>query len=222
MVTLGDNGFRPRREAAPWTAQDAPPLRLTVAENLTPPTGSSVSVPGRSALSTAVHLTQHGVMTSSVLSSVLSSSQTIRPRAVQSNPARTEVVVGLVNDGSARRVALAGLQHALAHGMSVSFVNVVSAGAKRQGAEDLGDTAFAAALDAMRGHGRVRCAFEVIPGDPERVLVARSRTAGLLVIGSDTSTPRASIAGYCRLHAGCTVLTVDVNGAGRHTPSITR
>lgn len=157
-------------------------------------------------------------------SPALTPAVTIPPRAGRAHPARTkvsEVVAGLVNDGSARRVALAGIDHALARGMSVSFVHVVSDAAQRQGAEDLGDATFAAVLDAMRGHGRVRCAFEVVRGDPERVLVERSRTAALLVIGSDTSTSRASIAEYCRLHAGCTVLTVDVSGADRRTPSIT-
>lgn len=165
----------------------------------------------------AVGRTQHEGMTSPVPSCAV----TIPRWDVRAHPTQTEVVVGLVNDGSARRVAVAGLDDALAHGMSVSFVHVVSAVAQRQGADDLGDTTFAAALDAMRGHGRVRCAFEVLQGDPGRVLVERSRTAGLLVIGSDTPTPRASIADYCRRHAGCTVLTVDVGGAGRRTPSTT-
>lgn len=128
----------------------------------------------------------------------------------------TEVVVGLVNDGSARSVATAGLDHALLHDMSVSFVHVIARGGT-QGADDVGDTTFAAVLDAMRGHGRLRCAFEVLRGDPYLVLVERSRGAGLLVIGSDASSTGASVADSCRLHAECPVLTVD--GVG---PSVGR
>ncbi len=146
---------------------------------------------------------------------------TIAARAGRPHAPQLSVVVGLVNDGSARRVARAGVDYALAHGMSLSFVHVVSDVAERQGAEDVGDTTFAAVLDAMRGHGRLRCAFEVVKGDPGRVLVERSSTAGLLAIGSDTTSPGASIAAYCRLHAGCAVLTVDRAGATRRTSSIT-
>ena len=93
-------------------------------------------------------------MTTAALTTVTIDPRTARPR---SSP--TEVIAGLVNDGSARRVAVASLDYALAHDMSVSFVHVVSDDAERQGADDVGDATFAAVLDAMRGHGRLRCAF---------------------------------------------------------------
>lgn len=119
---------------------------------------------------------------------------------------QAEVVAGLTNNGSARLVARAAVREAERLGTMVRFLHVTTAHAQLQGG-DPGDTAFAAALEALHHHSRVRCAFEVASGDPGRVLVERSRGAHLLVLGDDG--PReADVTAYCREHAGCIVHTV--------------
>lgn len=173
-------------------------------------TGERRRAAGRSTLATAVPPAHALVMTSSTTTS---------PGTVRQDALRPEVIAGLVNDGSAQRVAVASLGYAMAHDMSVCFVHVVTPVAQRQGVEDVDEATFSAAMAAMRGHGELRCSFEVLHGDPEQVLVERSRGAGLLVVGDDLSNLDASIAAYCRRHAACDVLTVDAVGTVASPPN---
>jgi len=126
-------------------------------------------------------------------------------------PHRPEVIAGLVNDGSARAVAAAAVREAADRVARVRFVQVIPVGERAQGDTGADDAVFTTALGALRGHSRIHCTFELATGEAHRVLVERSHRASLLVVGEDQSTPEASIAQYCRLHASCDVRTVPVH-----------
>ncbi len=119
------------------------------------------------------------------------------------------VVAGLVNDGSAVGVAGAAVREAIRLGTTVHFVQVMSRTLSEADLADSDRATFSAALRALRGHPRTPSTFELVQGDPQEVLVERSRGAAVLVIGEDASTPAASVADYCLRHARCTVQTVS-------------
>lgn len=117
-----------------------------------------------------------------------------------------EVVVGLVNDGTAAAVAAAGIEEALGRGARIRFVQVVPESLGAAAASEADTTTFRAAMAAMRGRTRVRCTFELVTGSPQEALVERSHTASVLVLGEDRSA--AMVARYCVEHATCQVRLV--------------
>lgn len=120
-----------------------------------------------------------------------------------------EVVAGLVNDGSAGRVARAAVAEAVRHRRPVRFVQVVSRDLGPEARADADAVTFQAALTALRGHARLRCTFEVVGGRAAQVLVQRSRHATVLFVGEDDPAPNASVAQYCQQHAVCTVRMIS-------------
>lgn len=137
--------------------------------------------------------------------------------------ADTEVVVGLVNNGSAAAVAAAGVAEAVRRGSPIRFVVVTASGAGPDERSAVGDTAFQSALRALHGHSRTRCIFEEVSGDPAKVLVERSRRASVLVVGADAvaaggDPDAAAVAAYCRDHAACSVIEVSSAGGELREP----
>ncbi|WP_137121764.1 hypothetical protein [Segeticoccus rhizosphaerae] len=127
------------------------------------------------------------------------------PRPSRPSTAAGEVVAGLVNDGSAARVARAAVRLAAVRQCGVRFVQVLTAHAH----EDAGSATFGIALRALRGQHRIPVAFEVLSGHPGRTLVERSATATALVVGADTRGASSGTARYCRTHARCPVVTAS-------------
>jgi len=123
--------------------------------------------------------------------------------------AEPDVVAGLVNDGSAAGVARAAVQEAVRLGASVRFIQVIPEGTDEDDLAEADSATFGAALQALRGHPRTASTFELVQGDPQQVLVERSRRAIVLFVGADQSTSDASVADYCRRHASCAVETVS-------------
>lgn len=124
-----------------------------------------------------------------------------------------DVVAGLVNDGSAYPVARAAVAEALRRGGRVRFVQVAGAGLSADERDGVDRATFRAALRAMKGMRGVPCTFEVVDGDPAATLVERSRTAELLVVGTDRPGAGHDVAERCARDAGCAVLTVDDTGS---------
>jgi len=120
------------------------------------------------------------------------------------------VVAGLVNDGSAVRVAKAAVQEAVRLGATVRFIQVIPEGVDEDALAAADTATFRAALRALRGHPRTPSTFELVQGEPQQVLVDRSRHAAVLFVGADHSIPGAFVADYCRRHASCAVQTVPV------------
>lgn len=141
-------------------------------------------------------------------------------RAVDWRPAglssriSAEVVAGLVNDGSAPEVAAEAVREAAQRGAAIRFIQVLPVTMADPVGADADAATFQAAMRALRGHSRTRCTFEVATGDPQQVLVERSRTASMLVVGEDRPTSEASVAEFCQRYAACPVRTV----ARRTTP----
>lgn len=133
--------------------------------------------------------------------------------AATARPHVPDVVAGLVNDGSAFRVARAAVAEALRRGGRVRFVQVAGEGLSVEEREGVDRATFRAALRAMKGMRGVPCTFEVVDGDPAATLVERSRTAELLVVGSDRQGAGHDVAERCAREAGCAVLTVDDTGS---------
>jgi len=128
-------------------------------------------------------------------------------------PQVPDVVAGLVNDGSAFRVARAAVAEALRRGGRVRFVQVAGEGLTPDERDGVDRATFRAALRAMKGTRGVPCTFEVVEGEPAGTLVERSRTAELLVLGVDRPGADHDVARRCVEEAGCAVLTVDDTGA---------
>ncbi|GAB3589182.1 hypothetical protein GCM10027446_00820 [Angustibacter peucedani] len=124
------------------------------------------------------------------------------PRAV------ADVVAGLVNDGSAAAVAGAAVHEAARRGARVRFLQVVPPGSSDEERAEIDRATFRAALQGLRGVRRLPCTFEVVDGDAAEVLVARSRGAGLLVVGRDLPASDHDVAQRCQRLAACDVLTV--------------
>ena len=128
-----------------------------------------------------------------------------------------EVLVGLVNDGMAMRVALRGVELAGSLGASIRFVQVVPVGLDPTERAEAESATFAAGLRALRHGRRGGATFESPAGDPAETLVARSAKAVGLVVGEDRPTSEAGggveVAGYCRAHARCPVHVVPRTGA---------
>jgi nucleotide-binding universal stress UspA family protein len=95
----------------------------------------------------------------------------------------------------------------------VRFVQVAGEGLSVEEREGVDRATFRAALRAMKGTRGVPCTFEVVDGDPAATLVERSRTAELLVVGSDRQGAGHDVAERCAREAGCAVLTVDDTGS---------
>lgn len=135
------------------------------------------------------------------------------PRATRRPPRPSggePVVAGLVNDGSAVRVAKAAVQEAVRLGATVRFVQVVPEDVDEDTLAAADTATFRAALRALRGHPRTPSTFELVQGQPQEVLVDRSRHAAVLFVGADQYTPGAFVAEYCRRHADCAVETVPL------------
>jgi D-serine deaminase-like pyridoxal phosphate-dependent protein len=126
--------------------------------------------------------------------------------------AAREVIAGLTNDGSALTVARAAVDAAMSRRCGVRFVQVVSPGLDAEARAEVDAATFQAALNALRGHPRLRCTFEVVSGSPERTLVDRSRRATVLVVGDDAAGTDGSVAAYCQEHAACAVQVVPTDG----------
>lgn len=120
-----------------------------------------------------------------------------------------DVVAGLVNDGSAFTVARAAVVEAVRRAGRVRFVQVTQPGLDLDERDGIDRATFRSALRAMRGMGSVPCTFEVVAGDPATVLVERSQSAALLVVGTDRPGEDHDVARCCRERACCDVLTVD-------------
>jgi nucleotide-binding universal stress UspA family protein len=118
------------------------------------------------------------------------------------------VVAGLVNDGSALRVAGVAIAEALERGGRIRFVQVVPAGLGADQRAEADEGTLHAAMVALRAHPRVRSSFEVVVGDVGQTLVAYSREAGVLVVGKDDPAGAARVADYCQEHADCEVRVV--------------
>jgi hypothetical protein len=131
----------------------------------------------------------------------------LNPQAHLRRPV-ADVVAGLVNDGSAYRVARAAVREAAQRGSRVKFIQVVTGGISVEERQEVDRATFRDALRALRGLPRVPCTFEVIDGDAGPELVERSVGAGLLVVGRDAAAPDRDIARHCQDHAACDVLTV--------------
>lgn len=128
------------------------------------------------------------------------------------SPARgklPDVVAGLVNDGSAFMVARAAVVEAARRAGRVRFVQVTEPDLDLDERDGIDRATFRSALRAMRGMGSVPCTFEVVAGDPATVLVERSQSAALLVVGSDRPGIEHDVAACCQQQAACEVLTVD-------------
>ena len=125
----------------------------------------------------------------------------------------TEVVAGLVNDGSALPVAAAAVREAVRRRLPVRFLQLV-AGVPGTGHDSsvADEATFRAGLHALHGHPRTPSTFELVIGDPATQVVARSRGAVVLVVGNHPSDERGpSLADYCRAHADCAVHAVDLD-----------
>jgi hypothetical protein len=120
-----------------------------------------------------------------------------------------DVVAGLVDDGSAYRVARAAAQEAAQRGSRVRFVQVAPPGMTQQERDDLDRRTFRAALRALKGLHRVPCTFEVVDGEAGPALVERSAGADLLVVGRDAPETEPAVARHCLEHARCNLLTVN-------------
>ncbi len=130
------------------------------------------------------------------------------------SPARgklPDVVAGLVNDGSAYMVARAAVVEAVRRAGRVRFVQVAEPDLDLDERDGVDRATFRSALRAMRGMGTVPCTFELVAGDPATVLVERSQSAALLVVGADRPGVGHDVAACCQQRAGCEVLTVDCN-----------
>ena len=115
----------------------------------------------------------------------------------------TEVVAGLVNDGSAFRRRL-----------PVRFLQLVAGvpGTGHDSSAEADEATFRAGLHALHGHPRTPSTFELVIGDPATQVVARSRGAVVLVVGDHPRDERGpSLADYCRAHADCAVHAVDLD-----------
>lgn len=120
-----------------------------------------------------------------------------------------DIVAGLVNDGSAFPVARAAVIEAVRRAGRVRFVQVTEPGLDLDERDGVDRATFRSALRALKGTGGVPCTFEVVAGDPASVLVERSRSAALLVVGADRPGASHDVARCCRERACCDVLTVD-------------
>lgn len=129
-------------------------------------------------------------------------------------PRTGEIVAGLVNDGSADAVARTAVAHATARRTRVRFVQVVAGDPHAEDASDADARTFEAALHALARQSRVRCTFEVVSGDPVEVLVERSTTASVLVVGRDREDGQTPIAARCLVAARCPVDVVPWRGSG--------
>lgn len=130
-----------------------------------------------------------------------------------------EVVAGLIDDRSAAVVARAAAAEAERHRAVVRFVRVHSGGMGADAPDGSPEVVFQIALDALRGHSRVGCIFEVATGDPATTLVHRSRASRALVVGESSNAVGAALVEYCRAHAACPVITVPT---GDHRSSEAR
>ena len=102
------------------------------------------------------------------------------------------VVAGLVNDGSAVGVARAAVREAIRLGTTVHFVQVMSQTLSEADLADADRATFSAALRALRGHPRTPSTFELVRGDPQEVLVERSRGAAVPCISTLANSARMS------------------------------
>lgn len=119
-----------------------------------------------------------------------------------------EVIAGLVNDGSADRVAREAVREAVRRGASLRFVQILRPGLGREEIEQADSATFRSAMRALRGHPRTPSSFELVQGDPTTELIARSRAAAVLVVGEDEPAGGGSVAERCRRDALCAVRTV--------------
>jgi hypothetical protein len=126
----------------------------------------------------------------------------------------TEVVAGLVNDGSALPVAAAAVREAVRRRLPVRFLQLVAGvpGTGHESSAEADEATFRAALHALHGHPRTPSTFELVIGDPATQVVARSCRAVVLVVGDHPSDERGpSLADYCRAHADCAAHAVDLD-----------
>jgi hypothetical protein len=123
----------------------------------------------------------------------------------------TEVVAGLVNDGSALPVAAAAVREAVRRRLPVRFLQLVAGVPGNDSSAEADEATFSAGLHALHGHPRTPSTFELVIGDPATQVVARSRGAVVLVVGDHPRDERGpSLADYCRAHADCAIQTVDL------------
>ena len=124
----------------------------------------------------------------------------------------TEVVAGLVNDGSALPVAAAAVREAVRRRLPVRFLQLVAGVPGNDSSAEADEATFSAGLHALHGHPRTPSTFELVIGDPATQVVARSRGAVVLVVGDHPRDERGpSLADYCRAHADCAVQAVDLD-----------
>jgi nucleotide-binding universal stress UspA family protein len=140
---------------------------------------------------------------------------------------RQEIVVGLDGGVSSAEALRWAAEHSTATGLPLRVVHVwqlsalgaaaVSAGAGdllQAGTEDARARATRFVLDALGGDSaKVRWSLEIVEGAPGLILVDRSATARLLVIGTREHTGlRRMVAGsvshYCLSHAAVPVVAV--------------
>jgi hypothetical protein len=124
----------------------------------------------------------------------------------------TEVVAGLVNDGSALPVAAAAVREAVRRRLPVRFLQLVAGVPGNDSSAEADEATFSAGLHALHGHPRTPSTFELVIGDPATQVVARSRGAVVLVVGDHPRDERGpSLADYCRAHADCAIQAVDLD-----------
>jgi nucleotide-binding universal stress UspA family protein len=149
--------------------------------------------------------------------------------------ARTEIVVGLDRSAAAAAAVRWAADQARSSGAALRLIHVwqlsaVSAAAVAGGAGDLwaaGDADARAqatqwAQAALADCADLRWTLELVEGAPGPVLVARSRDAGLLVLGAREHRRlhralHGSASHYCLSHARPTVVAVPALAAGAHT-----
>lgn len=145
---------------------------------------------------------------------------------MSTRPSRTSttarrVVAGLVPHSNPEDVARAALAEAERRGCRVAFVQVLPPGLGTDDRADADLVTFDAAVEAVRGRGRVTFSFETAEGDPAEVLLERSRGAQALVVGEDLAVTGARVARDCAEHATCDVVTVPRRtGSGRRPTGI--
>lgn len=116
------------------------------------------------------------------------------------------VVAGMVPHGDPHDVARAAVAEAGRRGCRVTFVQVLPPGLDAAERADADDLTFRAAVEALRGRGRVSFSFEAADGDAAEVLLDRSRGAQALVVGEDVAG--ATVARDCAQRAACDVVVV--------------
>jgi hypothetical protein len=105
----------------------------------------------------------------------------------------TEVVAGLVNDGSALPVAAAAVREAVRRRLPVRFLQLVTGvpGTGHDSSAEADEATVRAGLHALHGHPRTPSTFELVIGDPP----PRSWLAAVAPSSSSSATTPATNGG---------------------------